>query len=95
MIPDIEKYRTHLKGFNLSAERELELIHIVWRSMEGAVDRKFGTDSTQLAIASRQRKNALPATDMVSSTRTSKEPLTIETTFTRTAAGSGRKDDSA
>lgn len=58
MQPDIEKYRKYVDAFDLTETEKVELIHTLWQIMQGFVDRAFGRDSTQLALAAGQRANS-------------------------------------
>ena len=46
---DPERYRHHLAHLNMSEDAQAELLEVVWRIMESAVDRAFGEDAAQLA----------------------------------------------
>lgn len=47
MQPDINKYLPMLEGLDLSHEKKIDLIHDLWRIMEGFVDRAFGIHPSQ------------------------------------------------
>ncbi len=56
---DPERYRHHVAHLNMSEEAQAELLTVVWRIMESAVDRAFGHDAAQLArIAGDSREAA-------------------------------------
>jgi hypothetical protein len=46
---DPERYRHHLAHLDMSESAQAELLAVIWRIMESAVDRAFGEDATQLA----------------------------------------------
>ncbi|MEM9734793.1 MAG: hypothetical protein AAF903_15135 [Pseudomonadota bacterium] len=48
-----------VEGFDLSVERQDELIHTVWNVMENAIDRAWRDDPVQVALASKDA----PATE--------------------------------
>lgn len=54
----LEKYRVHVDHFDLTETQKTELIHIVYCMMENAVDRTFGDDAVQLALADTFAKDA-------------------------------------
>ncbi len=56
---DPERYRHHLAHLDMSENAQAELLAVIWRIMESAVDRAFGEDATQLArIAGDNRASA-------------------------------------
>lgn len=59
MKPDLEKYRAFVDGFDLSDAEKTDLIHTVWRIMEGFVDRAFGLDPATL-VANRKVASGKP-----------------------------------
>lgn len=67
MTPDYDRYRPHMAQFNLSKAEEDDLIHIVFAMMQSFVDRAFGDDPVQLALAAQDGKSASGALNMVSS----------------------------
>lgn len=46
---DPERYRHHLSHLDMSEDAQAELLAVIWRIMESAVDRAFGEDAAQLA----------------------------------------------
>jgi hypothetical protein len=65
MLPDLEKYRPILRDRQWPREREDEVMHFVFRSMENAADIEFKTDSTQLALKARGDFNASASEEVV------------------------------
>lgn len=56
---DPERYRHHLAHLDMSESARSELLAVIWRIMESAVDRAFGEDAAQLArIAGDKRASA-------------------------------------
>ncbi|WP_431284496.1 hypothetical protein ACQW02_06735 [Humitalea sp. 24SJ18S-53] len=49
MAFDPGRYRHYLAHLDMSEEAQTELLNVVWRIMEGFVDRAFGHDAAQLA----------------------------------------------
>ena len=58
MEPDLEKYRRYVAHFDLTQSEKDELIHFIYRSMGGFVDRAFGDDPVQQCLAARKTKSA-------------------------------------
>lgn len=53
---DLEKYREHVKDFDLSEEEQAELLKTLWHIMAAFVDMGFGVDSIQLLSSSDQQQ---------------------------------------
>lgn len=49
MTPDLDKYRSYIKGHALTPEQEDRLIHSLWQTLERLADRAFGLDPVSLA----------------------------------------------
>lgn len=58
---DIQKYRKHVEGFDLTDQEKDELIRVVRRIMQNFVDRAFGDDPVQMCQALNGAKRALHA----------------------------------
>ena len=58
---DPTRYRHHLAHLNMSEEAKLELLAVVWRILESAVDRAWGDDAAQLARIAGDSRKALRA----------------------------------
>jgi len=52
---DLEKYREHVKDFDLSLDEQTDLLKTIWRIMASFVDLGFGVDSIQLLSSSSQK----------------------------------------
>lgn len=61
---NIEKYREHVQGFDLTAEEEAELLKNLWLIMAAFVDLGFGVDSIQLLSASDEKLGLAPASNV-------------------------------
>jgi hypothetical protein len=46
---DVERYRVHLKGLDLTEEQATEVLQTLWSILETFVDEAFGVDSFTLA----------------------------------------------
>jgi len=46
---DLERYRKHLKGLDLSDDQAAELLETLWSILSAFVDQAFGVDSVLLA----------------------------------------------
>ena len=46
---DVERYRIHLKGLDLTEEQATEVLQTLWGILETFVDEAFGVDSFTLA----------------------------------------------
>ena len=46
---DVERYRAHLKGLDLTEEQAAEVLKTLWTIVEAFVDEAFGVDSFSLA----------------------------------------------
>ncbi|MEW8372665.1 MAG: hypothetical protein AB2722_02050 [Candidatus Thiodiazotropha sp.] len=55
---DLEKYREHVKDFDLSEEEQAELLQTLWSIMAAFVDLGFGVDSIQLLSSSDQQQES-------------------------------------
>lgn len=51
MTPDLDKYMEYVDDFDLSEEAKRELLMALWGLLENFVDRAFGCDVTQQAMA--------------------------------------------
>ncbi|MEW8072638.1 MAG: hypothetical protein AB2826_19655 [Candidatus Thiodiazotropha sp.] len=60
---DLEKYREHVKDFDLSEEEQAELLKTLWSIMAAFVDMGFGVDSIQLlsSLDQQQESPQIPA----------------------------------
>lgn len=58
MAFDPERYRHHLAHLDMSEEAQNELLVVVHRIMESAVDRAFGEDAAQLARIAGDKRTA-------------------------------------
>ena len=91
-VPDIDKYRRHVEGFDLSDDQKAELIHTVWAIMESFVDRAFGIDSVQQSGRLSLGKDAAAESAVVESDKTVTTLCSLSDTFQRHAGtGRGRK----
>jgi hypothetical protein len=46
---DVERYRAHLEGLDLTEEQAAEVLKTLWTIVEAFVDEAFGVDSFSLA----------------------------------------------
>lgn len=46
---DVERYRAHLEGLDLTEEQAAEVLRTLWGIVEAFVDEAFGVDSVSLA----------------------------------------------
>ncbi len=53
-VPDLDRYRHHVAHFDLDERQKTDLLLAVWRIMQSFVDRAFGDDPVQHALATRQ-----------------------------------------
>lgn len=81
MKPDFEKYRQFVDDFDLPEAEKIELINTIWNVMESFVDRAFGINSSQQAIAARDEKHALLDAPMIELETTYKITKSIRPTF--------------
>lgn len=44
MSPDLEKYRTEMRGLGLPEDQQDDFVHILWAIAESFADRAFGLD---------------------------------------------------
>ena len=58
---DVEKYREHVREFDLTTEEEAELLKNLWLIMASFVDLGFGVDSIQFLPSSDQKHGLMPA----------------------------------
>lgn len=65
MSYDPSRYRHHLDRFDISDAHKDDIINSVHRMMQSGVDRAFGCDSVQLALAECGAKRVLPASDVI------------------------------
>ena len=63
MKPDIDKYLPMLDGLDLTHDQKIDLIHDLWRIMQGFVDRAFGINT----VHSYRNKNQI--TDLQDSSK--------------------------
>lgn len=47
MLPDLEKYRPYLDGYDMTEAQKDEFIHTLWTIMEAFADRAFGLHPAQ------------------------------------------------
>jgi len=57
MQPDVNKYLPMLENMDISHEEKIELIHWLWKTMEGFVDRAFGVHPVQQATKKNTRSD--------------------------------------
>lgn len=62
---EFEKYLGHVADLDMPLTAKIELIRAVRAIMQSFVDRAFGDDPTQLALAAREESGAEPASDMI------------------------------
>lgn len=62
---DPARYRHHLAHLDMSEAAQAELLAVIWRIMESAVDRAFGEDAAQLARIARDNRTAMRDRDGV------------------------------
>lgn len=59
MPHDIQKYRRHVEGFDLTDQEKDNLIRVVQSIMQNFVDRAFGDDPVQMCQTLNDAKRAL------------------------------------
>ena len=65
MLPDQERYWHHVAHLDMSDAHKIDIINTVFQAMQSQVDRAFGDDPVQVAVAARGTKRALPAPDVI------------------------------
>ena len=88
MQAHLEKYRRHVDGFDLDEAQKEELIHTVWRIMEGFVDRAFATDTAQPQSGNRHNGDSIKARKRVAS-----KPSDLRDQFDQADGSAGRRKD--
>ena len=53
---DVDKYRDHIKDFDLSEAERVELLKTIWLIMAAFVDLGFGVDSIQILSSSDEKQ---------------------------------------
>ena len=84
MLPDLEKYRPYVDGFDMMEDQKTELIHTLWGIMESFADQAFGLHPVRLCRNGGAAEISIRHTDAVNS----KAPL-IEGTCREAADESG------
>lgn len=97
---DADKYRHHVAHLDMPDDRKAELLFSVWQIMQSFVDRAFGDDPVQLALAARhvdaldeQDESAGPSVVGSSPNHDTQKGLT--NAFRPNAAGARGKEDSS
>ena len=100
VVFDAEKYRHHVAHFDMPDDRKAELLFAVWQIMQSFVDRAFGDDPVQLALAARhvdaldeQDESAGPS--VVGSSHNHDNQQGLTNAFRPNAAGARGKEDSS
>lgn len=88
MQAHLEKYRRHVDGFDLDEAQKEELIHTVWKIMEGFVDRAFATDTAQPCRSNGHNGNSIRAQERVAS-----KPSDLRDQFDQADGSAGRRKD--
>ena len=65
MLPDPERYWHHVAHLDMTDARKIDFINTVFQAMQSQVDRAFGDDPVQLAVAASDAKCALSASDVI------------------------------
>ncbi len=60
---DVEKYRDHVREFDLTPDEEAELLKNLWLIMAAFVDLGFGVDSIQILSTSENEPHLAPPSD--------------------------------
>ena len=58
LLPDLSRYWHHVDHLDMSDAEKIELINMVFRTMQNGVDRAFRADPVHLAITDRTGKRA-------------------------------------
>lgn len=58
---DLDKYREHIEGLDLSKEEQADLLKTIWTIMAAFVDLGFGVDSVQMLPSSPQQQESIRA----------------------------------
>ena len=97
---DADKYRHHVEHLDMPDDRKAELLFSVWQIMQSFVDRAFGDDPVQLALAARhvdaldeQDESAGPS--VVGSSHNHDNQQGLTNAFRPNAAGARGKEDSS
>ena len=67
MPVDVQKYRKHLDGFDLTEAEKADLIHSLWTIMESFADRAFGLNTALPGAARDAWRESRGQTDGVDS----------------------------
>ncbi|MEL6118141.1 MAG: hypothetical protein AAFR49_00530 [Pseudomonadota bacterium] len=65
MLPDPERYWHHVAHLDMTDARKIDIINTVFQAMQSQVDRAFGDDPVQLAVAASCAKRASHSSDVI------------------------------
>ena len=82
-MPNIDRYRPLVDRFDLTDEEKVELIHTVWRIVEGFAYRAFGLDPVQQTGGRANTGDAPGEAPMLDLRTTADPPTPLKTTFGR------------
>lgn len=91
MTPDIDKYRRCVDRFDLTEDQKVELIHTVWRIVEGFAYRAFGQDPVQQVLGSNGRKDASKESPMLDFEKVTNPENPLTDTFRLKTPHRGRR----
>ncbi len=67
MPADLEKYRPHVEGYDLTESQKTELLETLWGIMEAFADRAFGLHPAQQILKEKNKNGTNPAGNRVDS----------------------------
>ncbi|WP_127598159.1 hypothetical protein [Nitratireductor alexandrii] len=91
MTPDIEKYRHFVDRFDLTEEEKAELIHTVWRVVEGFAYRAFRLDPVQQVVRPSVTEDASAKAPVLEFEKVPNTDNSLTDTFRLKARNRGRR----